>query len=302
MTGAVLVTGGTGRIGTAFVHAMAARGEEVRVGTRSPQGLAAAVHAGFGSTVRPVRIDPSDPEGLDLAMQGVDRVLLVSPLQDLETWHRALGRACVRAGVRHVVKVSVQGARPASAESPPGPFPAAHYRGEAILRGMELATTMIRPTIFAQHVGMLSPALFSPGDDVLCLPIGQGTVAWLDARDIGICAAAILSTPSAMAQWDSAAFDLTGPRALPGAEVASVLSAVGGRPVEWDADPDRFARRTARRNAPDVFRHVYAEAADGWFSAVHPDAFESLVGRAPTSFHKFAYDHRHAFTARTSPN
>lgn len=294
-----LVSGGTGRIGTAFVHEIAARGHSVRLGTRNPEGAGAQLRARFGpGEVQPVVLDPSDADGLARAFDGVTGALLVAPFQEIVQWHAAMGAAAHKAGVAHIVKVSVIGARPADTDPPPGRLPSLHYQGEQALRDSGVGTTMIRPTIFSQHFLGLSPALFRPGDPSVHLPIGDAAVAFLDCRDIAACAAALLCDPSHREAHNGKAFELTGPSAVTGQDIAAILSGVGERPIAWVDGADAFSTHAQEIGVSDGIKGIYAEAAGGWFSSVADSEFTQITGRHPTSFAKFAYDHRDRFTAR----
>jgi len=292
-----LVTGGTGRIGTTFVHEMAARGATVRLGTRSPNGASAQLRAAFGpGKVEPVVLDPSDAAGLERAFAGVTGALLVPPFGDMAAWHTAMATAAKTAGVEHIVKVSVTGARGPDSDPPPGRIPSAHWQGEEALRASGVPSTMIRPTIFAQHFIGLSPALFRPGDPSVHLPIGEARVAFVDCRDIAMAAAVILSEQREA--WAGKAFELTGSGAVSGPEIEAILSGAGGRPIAWVDGEQAFSAHAAAIGVPDGIKAVYGEAAGGWFAEIREEAFVAITGRHPTSFAKFAYDNRAHFAAR----
>ncbi len=292
----VLVTGGTGRIGSAFVQRLAERGIPVRLGTRRPEADDVALRCSFApGPVEAVALPLEDPEALARAFDGCSGALLIPPFGEMEAWHRAMGAAAVAAGLEHVVKVSVTGARGPQSDPPPGRIPSLHWQGEEILRQLGLPLTVIRPTIYAQHFLGLSPALFSPGDDAIHLPTGEAGVAFLDCRDIAACAAALLSDADLAARWAGAAFELTGPTAPNAAGIASILSLAAGRPIRHVDGLEAFSAHAASLGVADTIKGIYAEAAGGWFAAVHTSEFQSITGRHPTSFAAFVYDHRHYF-------
>jgi NAD(P)H dehydrogenase (quinone) len=245
--------------------------------------------------VEAVSLPLEDPEALVRGFAGCSGALLVAPFGEMEAWHRAMGAAARSAGLEHVVKVSVTGARGPEADPPPGRIPSLHWQGEEILRQLELPLTVIRPTIYSQHFLGLSPALFSPGDDTIHLPTGQAGVAFLDCRDIAACAADLLSDADLAARWRGRAFELTGPAAPTAGELAAILSLVAERPIAPVDGLEAFSAHAASLGVPDTIRGIYAEAAGGWFAAVHTEEFQAITGRYPTSFASFAYDHRHYF-------
>ncbi len=293
-----LITGGTGRIGTAFVHEMASRGHRVRLGTRSPNGPAAWLRSRFGpGIVEPVAVPVDDAAALDTAFGGCVGALFVAPFGEMKAWHEAMSGAARRAGLAHVVKVSVTGARGPDSDPPPGRIPSMHFEGEEILRASGIPTTVIRPTIFAQHFLGLSPALFRQGDAHFHLPTGDAKVAWLDCRDIAACAAAVLSSKEHRSGFAGQAFELTGPTAVTAAEIEAILGAVAGRTIAHADGMEAFSQHAKELGVPDTIKGIYGEAADGWFGDVHDDEFVQLTGRHTTSFAKFVFDHRAWFTA-----
>jgi uncharacterized protein YbjT (DUF2867 family) len=291
-----LVSGGTGRIGTAFVHEIAGRGHTIRVGTRDPSGRAADLRRRFGpGAVEPVSLPAGDDDALDAAFAGVEGALLVAPFTDMTRWHEVMAAAAKRAGVKHLVKVSVTGAR---ADARPETIPGRHFAGEEALRASGVPSTMIRPTIFGQHFLGLSKALFRPGDPSIHLPTGGAKIAFLDCRDIAACAAAILTDDEKRAAWAGKAFELTGPTALTASEIAETLSLAGDREISWVDGADKFSEHAAAIGVPDGIKGIYAEAAGGWFGEVHDDEFTQITGRHTNSFAKLAFDYADVFKGR----
>ena len=291
-----LVTGGTGRIGTAFVHEMAARGHTVKLGTRNPEGHAAQLRQRFGpGEVIPLALPIDDPQSLQKAFEGCTGALLVPPFGEMEAWHQAMSTAAAKAGVEHLVKVSVTGARGPDSDPPPGRIPSLHWAGEEMVRASGVPCTMIRPTIFSQHFLGLSPALYRPGDREIHLPTGETKVAFLDCRDIAICAAELLHSPDLRAKYAGQAFELTGSVPVSAAEIAQLLSMVGGREITHVDGVEAFSKHAQSIQVSDMIKGIYMEAAEGWFSTVQDQEFQDIVGRRTTSFAKFAHDHRFFF-------
>jgi uncharacterized protein YbjT (DUF2867 family) len=298
----ILVLGATGRIGhaaTSFLSSLP-QVKEVRAATRAPTAPAAqALKAMAPDVVVPVVVEDTD-SSFAAACAGVEGVFVIAGLgPDPVAWHERLGRAAKEAGVAHLFKVSVTGARAPDSDPPPGRLPGLHFAGEEALRATGIPTTCVRPTIFAQHLLGLSPAAFSPGAEALCLPIGETAVAFLDCRDIGEVGGRILSGDDKLrASWAGQSFELTGPRAITGQEMAAVLSHVGGRAIAHRGTEDEFVARAQELGVPDGIKAIYKEARDGWFSTVHNDAFAAVCGRRPTSFARFAWDHAAVFQPR----
>ena len=103
MTSPILVTGGTGTLGRLVVPLLRESGRDVRVLSR--HGRAS------GDGVEYVTCDLVKGEGIEAALDGVETVLHLAggPKGDDEATRR-LARAAARAGVRHLVYISVIGA------------------------------------------------------------------------------------------------------------------------------------------------------------------------------------------------
>ncbi|MCB9744305.1 MAG: SDR family oxidoreductase [Alphaproteobacteria bacterium] len=114
MSETILVTGGTGQLGSALVRALLARGDRPRCLVRDPHRVGLLE----GLDVERVAGDVTQPGSLDLAMKGVDRVFHLAGLvsydraDDAQQWHvnvegtRYVLDAAARAGVRRLVLTS----------------------------------------------------------------------------------------------------------------------------------------------------------------------------------------------------
>jgi uncharacterized protein YbjT (DUF2867 family) len=298
-TDTVLVTGGTGNIGSAFVALLASdvRAPRVRVASRDHRSSAASLlHALNPETVTPVPFDVDDPTSMRAALAGVTKLFVIAPfVPDMASWHEKVAVAAEQAGsVEFVVKASVTGARAPDSDPPPGGVPLGHWRGEETFRAA-FPTTAIRPNIYMQHF-LQVPGLYELRADRFYLPTGAARVSWLDARDIAAAAAAlVLAAPAERKAFEGKSYELSGPRAHTAAELADVLSLVAGRRVSHVDGVDAFSRHCKELGVPDNAKHFYGEAAGGWFAKIDDDLFVKLLGRHTTPFAKFAQDHRAYF-------
>lgn len=296
----ILVTAGTGKIGTEFAQLCAGHPQRptLRFATRDPRSRRAELLRRLApDRIDPVAFDDSDPGSLAAAMDGVDAIMLIPPfVPDMAEWHARMAAAAKKAGVSYIVKVSVTGAR--EPEGEPQSIPERHGAGEKAIRDGGVPFTAIRPTIFAQHF-MMSPGLYVAGDDRFYLPTGSGRIAFLDCRDIAALGLALIAADAdERATHVGKAYELTGSMAVTAADIAAILSAVAEREITHVDGEEAFVARCAELGVPDGLKAVYREAGEGWFGKVDIGPFMSLVGRAPRSFVHFALDHAAHFAAR----
>ena len=152
----VLVTGGTGTLGSHVVDRLHAAGREVRVFSRS------------GGNGR-VRGDLATGDGLEAAVQGVETIVhcASSPARtrqvDVGGTHRLL-RAAYRAGISHVLFISIVGVD----RNPYYPYYRMKLETERIIERSPMPWTILRATQF--HGFVL--ALISTLDR---LPVNRGS-------------------------------------------------------------------------------------------------------------------------------
>jgi uncharacterized protein YbjT (DUF2867 family) len=222
----ILVIGGRGKIGSALLDELAARGEPVRALVRHTEN-AAALPAG----VEPVVGDLADPGSLAAAMAGVEKVfLLCSPTEQEVQLNRNAIDAAGQAGVQLLVRSSILGSDP-QAEAV---FRRDHGLCDQYLQQSGLPHRIIRPNLFLQNV----PENTMPGIDAggrFYVNAGEARLSMVDTRDVAAVAAALLTGGGDGAT----AYDVTGPEALSYQDVAAKLSAALGRPISYVDVPDQ---------------------------------------------------------------
>lgn len=278
----ILVLGSTGTVGAGLVEGLVARGADVRAATRSPDGYAGP----RGAT--PVAFDATNPETYGEALDGVDRVFLLSPPGHADA-HALLApvvEASVAAGVKRIVTMTAMGVD-ASDEIP--------------LRRLELAVEAtgvpfahLRPNWFDQnfHTFWYEPIAKA---GVIPLPAADAKTSFIDARDISASAVAALLDEGVTQK----AYTLTGPAALTYAEAAAILSNVGGRTIQYvDTDEGTFAENLSGAGLPSD----YAQLLVGLFQVVRAGAaapvtgdVERLTKSKPRSVRQYAQDHAEKF-------
>lgn len=273
----ILVTGGTGTIGKATVAALQAAGQRFKVAARSPQEIKTR-------GVEAVTLDWSELDTYLPAMKGVDKLFLLTPNSERQVGYVVQAVAAAkRAGVKHIVRLSVMGA-----DADPGVILGRlHFAAEKEVRLSGIAWTMLRPTFFMQNF-INYYGVHPNKDGEIHLPHGRGKAAWVDARDVGEAAAKVLSAGG----YEGNTFDLTGPEALSTEEVLAILSEVFGHKYKYVDVPEDAARKAMEdMKMPlwlvDAFMELHAFIKNG-HAAKLANGVQTILGREPRSVREWA--------------
>ncbi|MFE7564631.1 NmrA family NAD(P)-binding protein [Kitasatospora sp. NPDC057500] len=286
----ITIMGASGATGGATLRSLTTQGVPVRALSRDPGLLPAGLDPRTRPLVEAVFADADDPESLRTAFKGTSQLFLTmanGPRQ-VEYELRAVELA-VRAGVGHIVKVSAPAAEPHS----PVAVSRGHHLVEERLRAHGVTSTVLRPYAFMQKLLLLAPGIAAAG--TIHGAMGAARCNYVDCRDIGDVAAAVLTRPEAA----GGSLALTGGRAYSHLELAGLLSDLLGRPVGYvDLPPGELhAHLVARAGMPDwLAAHVVEiqrlaverpEAPD--------DAATRLTGRPPRTLEAFLQEHAEQF-------
>ncbi len=286
----ILVTGATGRVGSELIGRLAGRHQPVRAMTRRPEAVTAlpGVELVYG--------DCEDPASLDAAFDGVDRAFLMSaqatgsaehPTHDLH-----LVQAALRAGVRHVVKLSVY-----SGGGGDDAISAWHREAEAVVMNSGIDWTLLRPGRFMSNALGWRP-MIQRGDTVR-VPFARRPAASIDPADIAAVAVAALTTQS----HRNIAYQLSGPQLLTPADELAVLAGVLNRPLQLveASVEDAKAGMLAAGMPPPVVEAAIARTLEGREGTELLPTVAQILGRPPASFAQWATAHAALFT-NTNPH
>ncbi len=279
----VLVTGATGRVGRVVVDQLLGAGVPVRALTRRPAA------ARLPAAVEVVSGDLTVPESLDAGLQGVSTVFLVWTAPPA-TAPAVIGRLATHA--RRVVFLSSPHRTPHPFFQQPNPMAVLHADIERLIAASGLASTIIRPGMFASNVLNWWAAQIRAGD-VVRWPYGAAETAPIDERDIAAVAARALYEDG-HAGGD---YVLTGPESLSQAEQVSIIGAAIGRRIQFEElSPEDFRRETADRWPRPVVDMLLA----AWGATIGRPAFVTstvadVLGSPPRTFRQWAADHAAAF-------
>lgn len=284
----ILVTGSTGKVGLPLVAALQAAKAPFKALARSEASAQALEAQG----VAVVRGDLADHSSFATALQGVDRLFLVSATSRFAAVEAAAVDLAQASGVKQVVKLSALGASPDATS----PILRAHGQAERHLEASGLEFTILRPTFFQQNwVAFFSHAIRA--GQPIYTNAGEGRMGWVDTRDIAAAAVKVLTE----AGHEGLIYDLTGPESLSTGEAAARLASRLGREVPVVPVPDAGA-----------FQAMLGMGMDRWY-AYGMTALQQLVrrggadlatgtvelvtGRPPRGLDAFFGEHLDAFRA-----
>jgi uncharacterized protein YbjT (DUF2867 family) len=276
----VLVTGGTGTVGSQVVAHLLDRDADVRVMTRSPEKIATLPPGAEG-----VVGNMSHPGSLGPAFAGADLVFLLTPLAEDEVEQgMAAMAAAAAAGARKIVYMSVHNA----AAGPHIPHFASKVEIMKGLRESGIPHVVIEPNDFFQNDVWLREPITQYG--LYPSPIGSVGLSRVDVRDIAQAAVNALLQDG----HEGKAYPLVGPDVLTGEETAAVWAEHLGRDVRYGGDDVEAWAGQVRSLMPEwlvrdlciMFEHFQQE---GLVASDEDLARQrEVLGLEPRSFHAFA--------------
>lgn len=281
----ILVTGATGNVGSHLVRELASQAEPVRAFVRD----AAKARSLFGDVDLAVG-DYGDPSSIAAALDGVDRVFLLTPSHpEMVEWERAVLDAAAAAGVRRVVKMSTVGADPRS----DGRFARWQGQCEELLRASAIPAVILRSSYHMTNLFFAADSVRNAGK--IFAPVDDAKMAMIDRRDLAAVAALVLTEDG----HDGRTYHLTGSEAITYRDVATRLSDVLGKVVEFVDVPDKAAIDAAlQAGVPEWLAHGIVEVdrqLKRGIAAETTEVVRVLLGREPYSFADFARDTAAAF-------
>jgi uncharacterized protein YbjT (DUF2867 family) len=274
----ILVTGGTGRVGSEVVKELQRRHADIRLLVRKNDApVPAGVEAAIG--------DLLDPVSVEKAMHGVDKLYLLNAvLPDELTQGLIAYDLAKKSKLSHVVYHSV--------------FRVEHFKDvphfapklaiEGALREFDIPFTIIRPNYFIQNDATLKDALMKTG--IYPMPLGQVGISAVDIRDIAEVAAIALTCAGHFGKT----YNLNGPEVLSGPKIASIWSGLLGKEIRYPGDDMDAFEQQMRKTAPSWsafdLRMMFQGYLERGFVAEDGDldTLTKLLGHAPRRYEDFA--------------
>lgn len=285
----ILLTGATGAAGSHIAQEFTRRREPVRLLVRNEAKAGTIFEQ--APTTRIVRGDMAKPESLTEALDGVERVLMISSSSmDMVETQCSFIETCRRAGVRHVIKFSGLAANTDALF----PFGRMHRAVEEHLEQSGLEWTHLRPTGFMQEYLREAPSIVQQG--AIYSPLEDTRLNPVDLADVGKIGFQLLREGGHRGAY----IPVTGPEALTMEEIAARISQATSRSVTY-VPVSRSRRREALilHDIPEMFAdaldlQVQERLQGGIESRVDLSSHE-LFQVEPTTFLQFARRHAAAF-------
>lgn len=288
----ILVTGSTGQAGAEVCAALSNLPDiDVRAGFHTPEK-----RDRLPSGVTPVPFDTDDPATVSAALEGADKLFLLTPGGPMgPPATRVIIDAAKASDVRYIVKLSsLDPERP-----PQAPTDLWALETENMVRDTGIPHTFLRPPWFFQnfHAGYFLPMLMQR---VLALPFGDGRAGWLDSRDLAAMVARLMTEDG----HDGKIYTPTGPVTITLHDIAAAFSAATGQEIRYKplTDEEWVGAMTATGAPPEAAYAtlaLMAKTRDG-LAADLTDDVELVTGQKPRSLETFVKDHQEVLSAIVS--
>lgn len=271
----IAVTGATGQLGQLVINALlkTVAASELVALVRDPAKAQALSDKG----VQVRRGDYNDKAALDRALQGVEKLLLISSSEvgQRTSQHRNVIEAANAAGVQLIAYTSLL-----HADTSPLGLAAEHVETEKLLADSGLAYTLLRNGWYSENYLASVPAALQHG--LFIGSAGEGKIASATRADYAEAAARVLTLDDQAGR----VYELAGDDAWTLRDLCASLSALSGKTVAYQnlSEAD-FAAALMGAGLPEGFAKLLADsdagaAKGGLFDDGHQ--LSALIGRPTT--------------------
>jgi uncharacterized protein YbjT (DUF2867 family) len=295
MAETILITGASGNVGSEVVKQLSSATKDIDIKAAGHSVKSVTRVLKPGDRIQPIEFDYGRPDTLRQALNGADKLFLLTPFQsDMVELSSNLLKEVENAGnIKHIVKLSVMGA-----DAEPGITGGRlHRQVEKMIEESGIPFTFLRPNFFMQNfVNFLSQTIKE--QDSFYLPAGDGKVSFVDIRDIAAVAVQALANNDE-GRHNGKAYTITGPEAISYEDAARILSEQVGNKISYVSTSEEKAREGMKGIGMDEWfinsmMELYSITRMGHVSQVF-SAIEEVTGRKPISFSQFARDYAESF-------
>jgi len=271
----IAITGATGQLGRLVIQQLlqVLPAAQIVAAVRRPEK--AADLAALGVQVR--RADYTQPATLEVAFQGVSKLLLISSSEigQRAPQHAAVIAAAQKAGVMLLAYTSIL-----HADRSPLSLAAEHVATEAALRASGLPHVLLRNGWYTENYTASVPAALQHG--AVLGSAKDGRIASAARGDYAAAAAAVLTTEDQAGR----VYELAGDTAYTLSELAAEITQQSGKPVVYNDLPETaYTAALVQAGLPEGFAKLLADSDVGASQgALFDDSnqLSQLIGR-PTS-------------------
>lgn len=282
----ILITGATGKTGSATAKSLGEKGETFRALIRNEEKKEGLESLGGEVVIGSIE----NTEVVNQSMQGVTTVLVLLPNSESQlALEKQLVDSAKQAGVERIVKMSSIEATPDATS----PIPKLHLESEEYIKQSGLAWTMIKPNFYMQNLLASAGTIKEQGK--IFLPMGDGKTGMIDTTDVGKVLAKVLSEDG----HESMNHEITGPEILSFYEVAEIFSQVLGKQVDYvdvpmDAYKETLGQFLTNQWHLDAVIDLFKGIAEGGIED-KTDTFNELMGETPKSLSQFLAENSFIF-------
>lgn len=272
----IVITGASGQLGRLVIEELlrTVSANDIVAAVRTPDKVRDL--SARGVQVR--RADYDQPETLDAAFAGADKVLLISSSEVGRRFpqHQAAVDAAKRAGVKFMAYTSVL-----HADTSPLGLAGEHRATEASLKDSEIPCAILRNGWYTENYMASVPPALQYGVFLGCA--GDGRIASAARRDYAAAAAAVMTRENQAGRI----YELAGDESYTLAELAREISRQSGKDVAYkNLSEDEFKGALMTAGLPEPLAGLLADSDTGASKGGLFDAsrqLSGLIGRPTTT-------------------
>jgi NAD(P)H dehydrogenase (quinone) len=274
----ILVTGATGHLGTATIEHLLKNTTAGNIVALARDENKARHLKEEGVEVRVGNFD--DTASLNKAMQGIEKVLLISTIDHHRIQqHKNVVDAAKKAGIKFIAYtgVSMKNVNTSAIKM----LMESHFQTENYIKESGLVYTFLRNTLYTDVIPMhVGEKVFETG---ILLPAGTGKVPYALRREMGEAAASVLLQNG----HENRTYEITGSELYSYTDVAQTLSELSKKNIAYtDVEATAFSEQLKKDGVPEFLAFLKTGFAtdikNNQFGIVSRD-LETLIGRKPTS-------------------